>query len=281
MPDPSNDSAKKTQRQKRQRLLRVLDLPLVLIIREQPDRPVHARGRIDMDEPAVGEVLGRGLGVEVAAAAGDALVLAAAVIDVDAGPGRAAAGVGGLDPGGLAAERDHAQRGPARAPLDLAHALHQPRALRRLAELHAREEQRHADLAQAGADAGVERLALGRQRDARRDLPDEVGVGRGLRRRHARRDHRRRRHVRVCPQQDNVAHVVQRPDVRRVVAAVLQYAAEGWFCLRRVPVLRWQRLERRPQVLREEVQRCADALPFFERGCRCRGEVDLRFHGLG
>jgi len=231
----------------------VLHLPLVLILREQPHCPVHASRRINVDEPAVSEVLGRGLRIKVAATASNALVLPAALINIQAVPRRAAAGLGGLDPGSLAAQRNHAERGPAGAALDLAHALDQPRALRRLAVLHAREKQRHADLAQARADAGVERLAARRQRNARRDLADQRSVGRGLGRRDACRDHRGRRHVRVRPQKDDVAHVVQRPDVRRVVAAVLQHAAEGRWRRRRVPVLRWQRLEGRPQALREEV----------------------------
>lgn len=64
-----------------------------------------------------------------------------------------------------------------------------------------------------------------------------------------------------------MAHVVERPNVRNVVGAVLQNASERRLGRNLgVIVFRRDRLEGRSEILCEEIESCADTLPFFERG---------------
>lgn len=78
----------------------------------------------------------------------------------------------------------------------------------------------------------------------------------------------------MCSEDDDVACVVEGPDVGDVVASVLDDTAKGRVAGLRV-IFGWHRLEGRAQVLCEEVESCANALPFFEGGGGCSVEVGL------
>ena len=119
-----------------------------------------------------------------------------------------------------------------------------------------------------------------RRHDTGGDLTDQVCVVGGLGSGDAGRHHGRRRHVGVCAEEYDVAHVVVGPDVGDVVATVLDHAPEG-----RVGGLgvafRRNGLEGRTQVLREEVEGRADALPLFEGGGGRRVKVGFRLSRFG
>lgn len=168
--------------------------------------------------------------------AGAALVLGGALAAVD--PDGAAAGLAGALPHLLAAVCDEAGAGPAGAVLDVGDVHHQPLALRVLGVLDPREEERHDDLDERRADAGVELRQLGalarrsgrrerRRHDARGDAANVVGGAGGGGGGDGGSHDGRGRHRWVASRQDDGEHVVLSPQDGDVEAAVLEGRAEG------------------------------------------------------
>ena len=176
-----------------------------------------------------------------------------------------------LDPRLLAPGRDEARARPPGALLDVADPGDEPLALRVLAVLHAREEERHRALGEGGAQAGVQARRDRVGHDAGGDAADGDGVRGRLRRGDALGEHRGGWHGRVAAQVDDVRHVVDGPHAGDVEGAVEEGRAEGG--LLGELLLFGERLEEVAEVVGEGGQGGLDAAPLCEGGGGGRVEV--------